>query len=100
MVQSKDEAMRYQLQFGQSIILFNQNDDVFYKKSVDLSGRSVLTECRYHEVQPEPPPKYVTANEIGDMVQEKIDAALAPIVSALQEKQKEAKRGVKNEPSE
>lgn len=104
-VQSKDEALRFQLPFGQSIILFNQNDDVFYKKSVDLSGHVVLTECRYQEVQPAQPPKYVTADEIGDLVQKRVDAALAPIVQALnakaeQQKETTGKRGVKNEPSE
>lgn len=65
MVQSKDEALRYQLSYGQSIILFNQNDDVFYKKSVDLSGHSVLTECRYQEVQPTPPPTKTAGNCTG-----------------------------------
>lgn len=54
-VNNFDEAKNYPVMFNDSIILMDNNRDVFYVKTVDSMGKYTMRSYEFHQIENEKP---------------------------------------------
>lgn len=80
-VNSFQEAEKYPVLFGTSEIMLDNNRDIFYVKSVDNTGRYVMSTYEFRQVENEKPltaDNFVTREQFN-MMNNKIDLLLAQL---------------------
>lgn len=54
-VNNFDEAKNYPVMFNDSVVLMDNNRDVFYVKTVDSMGKYTITSYEFHQIENEKP---------------------------------------------
>lgn len=83
-VNGYEEAKSYPVMFNNSELLMDNNRDVFYVKSVDNMGKSVINSYKFEKIENEKPmdPSCFATKEQLDALSFKLDDILNKIGSA------------------